>query len=151
MLLVLNKSDLAGQDAASRVPECTSLLAQAGLKSHVQQIFEVSCTTQNGLDTFLAHLTSTVVDRVTAGGDVDDQSSSSDSSVLITRARHRQHIAATVACLERFQLMARQGSAVVDLAAEELRLAASELGRVTGAVDVEDVLDKLFSDFCIGK
>ena len=35
--------------------------------------------------------------------------------------------------------------------AEELRLAASELGRVTGAVDVEDVLDVLFSDFCIGK
>ena len=39
----------------------------------------------------------------------------------------------------------------VDLAAEELRLAASELGRITGAVDVEDVLDKLFADFCIGK
>jgi tRNA modification GTPase len=156
MLLVLNKSDLAGKDAASKVPECTSLLAHAGLDRHVQQVFEVSCTTQHGLDAFLAHLTSTVVARVTTGADVnggggDASSSSSDSSVLITRARHRQHIAATVACLERFHLMARQGSSVVDLAAEELRLAASELGRVTGAVDVEDVLDKLFSDFCIGK
>ena len=39
----------------------------------------------------------------------------------------------------------------VDMAAEELRLAASELGRITGAIDVEDVLDVLFSDFCIGK
>ena len=39
----------------------------------------------------------------------------------------------------------------VDLAAEELRLAASELGRITGAVDVEEVLDVLFADFCIGK
>jgi tRNA modification GTPase len=39
----------------------------------------------------------------------------------------------------------------VDLAAEELRRAATELGRITGAVDVEDVLDRLFADFCIGK
>ena len=39
----------------------------------------------------------------------------------------------------------------IDMAAEELRLASSELGRITGAVDVEDVLDKLFADFCIGK
>jgi tRNA modification GTPase len=36
-------------------------------------------------------------------------------------------------------------------AAEELRLAASALGRITGKVDVEQVLDALFSTFCIGK
>ena len=53
--------------------------------------------------------------------------------------------------LERFAVLSREGSMAVDMAAEELRLAASELGRVTGAVDVEDVLDVLFSDFCIGK
>jgi len=38
-----------------------------------------------------------------------------------------------------------------ELFAEELRLAARALGRVTGRVDVEDVLDKIFSSFCIGK
>ena len=37
------------------------------------------------------------------------------------------------------------------MAAEELRLAASEIGRVVGRVDVEDVLDSLFNDFCVGK
>lgn len=37
------------------------------------------------------------------------------------------------------------------LAAEELRQAANALGRITGRVDVEDVLDALFSQFCIGK
>ena len=35
--------------------------------------------------------------------------------------------------------------------AEELRLAAAALGRITGRVDVEDMLDVVFRDFCIGK
>jgi tRNA modification GTPase len=38
-----------------------------------------------------------------------------------------------------------------DLLSEELRIAARALGRVTGRVDVEDVLDVIFRDFCIGK
>jgi tRNA modification GTPase len=70
---------------------------------------------------------------------------------MITRARHRQHVQAASEALERFDTLSRQGSMAVDMAAEELRLAASELGRITGAVDVEDVLDVLFTDFCIGK
>ena len=37
------------------------------------------------------------------------------------------------------------------LAAEDLRLAATALGRLTGRVDVEDLLDVIFSEFCIGK
>ena len=40
---------------------------------------------------------------------------------------------------------------VLELEAEELKLAARALGRVTGAYDVEDVLDVVFRDFCIGK
>lgn len=39
----------------------------------------------------------------------------------------------------------------VDLAAEELRLAVNAVGRVTGRVDVEELLDVVFRDFCIGK
>ena len=38
-----------------------------------------------------------------------------------------------------------------DLLAEELRIAARALGRLTGRVDVEDILDVIFRDFCIGK
>jgi len=38
-----------------------------------------------------------------------------------------------------------------ELIAEELRLAAQALGRLTGKVDVEDILDVIFRDFCIGK
>ena len=39
----------------------------------------------------------------------------------------------------------------VELRAEDLRRSAQALGRLTGAVDVEDVLDQVFSRFCIGK
>lgn len=163
MLLVLNKSDKLnnGPTGATQPEEGVpnraheTQLADAGLERHVQKVFEVSCITQQGMDEFMEHLTSTVVQRVSWGSPGEEgeasQSPAASSSVLITRARHRQHIADTVSCLERFRVMAKQGSSVMDLAAEELRLAASELGRVTGAVDVEDVLDKLFTDFCIGK
>ena len=44
--------------------------------------------------------------------------------------------------------MAGQGD---ELVAEELRIAIHSLGRLTGRVDVEDVLDAIFRDFCIGK
>ena len=40
---------------------------------------------------------------------------------------------------------------IADAAAEELRLAMLELGKVTGRVDVEELLDVIFRDFCIGK
>jgi tRNA modification GTPase len=39
----------------------------------------------------------------------------------------------------------------LELAAEDLRLAQRALGRLTGAVDVEQLLDIVFADFCIGK
>ena len=70
---------------------------------------------------------------------------------LVTRARHRHVLAAvqhilTVA-LGRF----RSAGGEEELLAEQLRLAARELGRLAGRVDVEDVLDVIFRDFCIGK
>ena len=39
----------------------------------------------------------------------------------------------------------------VVVAAEELRYAANAVGKVTGAIDVEEVLDVIFREFCIGK
>lgn len=66
---------------------------------------------------------------------------------LVTRARHRAALEATLAALERTEAVA----GAEDLLAEELRTAAHALGRLTGRVDVEDVLDVIFRDFCIGK
>jgi tRNA modification GTPase len=60
--------------------------------------------------------------------------------------RHRLALQECRDALQRFQ-----GAAMVELAAEDLRLAARAMGRITGRVDVEDILDRIFSEFCIGK
>jgi tRNA modification GTPase len=67
---------------------------------------------------------------------------------LITRARHRAALEACVSHLDR--LLAGSGG-LPELAAEDLRLAVRALGEVAGHVGVEDVLDRLFAGFCIGK
>jgi tRNA modification GTPase len=64
----------------------------------------------------------------------------------LTRARHREALTACSASLARF------GEATApELAAEDLRQAVRNLGRITGRVDVEDILDAIFAEFCIGK
>jgi tRNA modification GTPase len=70
-----------------------------------------------------------------------------DGTPLLTRARHRVELEAAAAALERF------GAPMLnpELIAEELRLAARHLGRLTGRIDVEEVLGAIFAEFCIGK
>ncbi|MBI3506246.1 MAG: tRNA uridine-5-carboxymethylaminomethyl(34) synthesis GTPase MnmE [Proteobacteria bacterium] len=65
---------------------------------------------------------------------------------LVTRARHR-------AALEdvRTALARAVGQSAPELIAEELRIASDALGRIVGRTGVEDVLDLLFAEFCIGK
>jgi tRNA modification GTPase len=68
---------------------------------------------------------------------------------LVTRERHRVALRKVVEALDR--ACAEGPGGREDIVAEELRLAARELGRLTGRVDVEDMLDVIFRDFCIGK
>ena len=142
ILLVCNKSDLMNTTATKKMTE-TSFKEKNIIFGGTH---EISCVTQEGIDGFLDALTKSVVSRTTQGNDFSD-----GEGALITRARHRRHVEAASEALERFEFLSKQGTMAVDMAAEELRLAASELGRITGAVDVEDVLDVLFNDFCIGK
>jgi tRNA modification GTPase len=73
---------------------------------------------------------------------------STESSVVITRERHRHLLAS---CHEALGRALAESQGREDIIAEELRLAARALGRLTGRVDVEDILDVIFRDFCIGK
>ena len=66
----------------------------------------------------------------------------------LTRARHRAAVERAIAALDR--ATARIAEAP-ELAGEDFRLAARALGEIAGRVDVEDVLDRIFADFCIGK
>ncbi len=65
---------------------------------------------------------------------------------LITRTRQRQWLQDAAGSLQRS--LVSQGE---ELAAEELRAAAFSLGRLLGRVDVEDILDVIFREFCVGK
>jgi tRNA modification GTPase len=69
---------------------------------------------------------------------------------IVTRERHRRALERAEDALERAQsMLACRGP--LELAAEEVRLGSRAIGQITGRVDVEDVLDRLFSSFCIGK
>ena len=99
----------------------------------------ISCLTGAGI----AELTRTVAER--AAGLV-----SAGEAPLLTRARHRTAVAEAEAALGRLEMLAA-GGAELALVAEDLRLAARAIGGITGAVGVEDVLDRIFATFCIGK
>lgn len=71
---------------------------------------------------------------------------SESSSGLITRQRYKEALKACVDNLERFNLQKE-----IELAAEDIRLACREIGKITGRVEVDEILDKIFSSFCIGK
>ena len=100
-------------------------------------IFALSATDGKGVNSLLTELTRF------AG-----QTFGSEPA-LVSRERQRRLLASTLAALDR--ALAEGPNGRDDIAAEELRIAATALGRLTGRVDVEDVLDAIFEDFCIGK
>jgi tRNA modification GTPase len=99
-----------------------------------QEALPVSALTGEGVDALLAALGERVAENYRP------------EAPVLTRARHRQALEEATASLRR-ALVAR----LPELRAEDLRLAVRSLGRITGAVDVEDLLDVIFRDFCIGK
>ena len=100
-------------------------------------VFNLSATAGLGVAEFLAQL-----------GDYAKSYFGAESS-LLTRERHRKALNFAQSALDR--ALAEGPSGREDIVAEELRLAGQSLGRLTGQVDVEDILDVIFRDFCIGK
>lgn len=70
---------------------------------------------------------------------------------LTSRERHRTSLQSAVAALEDASRLVIQGPEVYDLAAEELRTAIRSLEFLVGRIDVENLLDEIFSSFCLGK
>ena len=120
-LMVVTKSDL--------------MEAPVDLPPELSEAVLVSSETGDGLDAFFARVEK----------EVDDRCSISTAPVL-TRTRHLLALQDCAAALGRFHQAPE-----VELAAEDLRMAARALGKITGRVDVEDVLDIIFKEFCIGK
>lgn len=113
--------------------------AQAGRTVNGQALMPVSATTGAGLAALLDRLHREIANRWGDGtGDSE--------AVVITRVRHRE---AMEACREHLaRTLTARGS---ELWAEDLRLALRALGRIVGHVGVEDILDVIFGEFCIGK
>jgi tRNA modification GTPase len=76
------------------------------------------------------------------------KNASLDQAPMISRARHRQELESVADALDRFSIGSKED---LELRAEDLRLASDALGRLTGRIDVEELLGALFSEFCIGK
>lgn len=86
----------------------------------------------------LGELIATLARRIAVDYDI--------AAPLLTRARHRAALEDACEALRR-----ALEAPLPELRAEDLRLAWRSLGRITGSVDVEDLLDVIFADFCLGK
>jgi tRNA modification GTPase len=121
-LVVINKAD-----------------TRKGSKTNNRAWFEISVRSGEGLDL--------VLEKV---GVVAMEKMSNQSPSIITQSRHRTAINDCMLSLNE----AREGlsnGCGLELVAEDLRSATHALGRITGRVDAEDLLDIIFKEFCIGK
>jgi len=95
----------------------------------------LSAATGEGMDELLRRLEEAVAERFAPS-----------AAPLITRVRHRVALEECLVALAAFA-----GSSLPELAAEDLRQATRALGKITGRVDIEDMLDIIFREFCLGK
>lgn len=126
-LVVLTKSDLV--KGKPKKHEETSGI----------QAIPISLETGAGMEKLLKVIEARVIKKLEAA-----------APAAITRVRHRQALEEGLEALSRFEDHDIRETDPAILA-EDIRLAARALGRVTGRVGVEDILDKIFSRFCIGK
>lgn len=129
--LVRNKIDLAGV-----LPGATRGAGDPG-QERASAEFSISASRGDGIPDLIAALVAFAQDYF-----------GSDSGGLIGRVRQRELLQETAASLLRSMEVVGTGE---ELAAEDLRSAAHSLGRLLGRVDIEDILDVIFREFCIGK
>jgi len=130
-LVVINKRDLVS-------PEALALLVD---QFPQQRTVAISARERQGLDALQEALYRAVV---------ADKGALCEQMTCAPNARHRSILAKTLGCCQRFE-QAMQAGASVDLLAVELQAALDYLGDITGLTTPDEVLDAVFSRFCIGK
>ena len=120
-LVVLNKIDLLPTDVKKRETLAISLRDEIGLDKLLNRLKKIASKRMVG-----------------------------EEPPVITRTRHREALQSCLNSIKSAKTALLLGEEP-EIVAEELRAATKSLGRVVGAVDVEDLLDVVFGDFCIGK
>lgn len=128
-LVLFNKMDL--------VSDCGEVPGYVGDGS--QDVFRVSLATEEGLTDVVSRMAEVAREKMDVSG-----------TPVISRVRHRVALFDSVKSVER-GLVGLKGGIEPEIIAEELRVASDDLGRISGRVGVEDLLDVVFRDFCIGK
>lgn len=100
-----------------------------------QGFITISAKYKTGIENLLNTIAENIKNRV-----------ADNSGLLITRHRYREALKNTVNYLNQFNF-----DKEIELSAEDIRLATREIGKITGFIEVDEILDKIFGSFCIGK
>jgi len=133
---LLNKSDLVSPSIGLKAKEAFE--KHLSLPTGTAWLASASCGDQ--MESFLGALSSALQ------GSLSASENAVDSDPLITNARHREHLQTAVRFMDAFR-----ATDDIVVRAEELRYAASAIGKITGAIGNEEILDVIFREFCIGK
>ena len=139
--------ELKGQILKALPPKCpvlevnnkSDLLISPAPEQGEKQSMFISAKTGQGIEA----LKQKILELVGWGG--------SQEGVIVARRRHLDCLDRAATHLEQSQQFAANGNISLELFAEELRLAQDQLGQITGKLLPDDLLGKIFSQFCIGK
>ena len=123
-IIVVNKSDLGTENIDEKIKKYDPI--------------NISIKEEKNLDKLINSIKEKLKDKFITSEDI-----------LITRERHRENLEQCFFHLKNFE--EKNDKKDFDKAAEDLRLATRYLGMIVGKVDVEEILESIFSDFCIGK
>lgn len=129
LMIVLNKIDLSDCDHSELFTELDVPFP----------VCEVSCETGQGMDAFMQVLTKKMKDL--CGNPLA-------GNPCLTHSRHRHHITLCSDALDQYMTLYDQD---IVLGAQALRKASQQIGKITGKISSEEILDVVFRDFCIGK